>query len=41
VTDSGADARSWAGLGAGLAGLVLGGVALVRSGSRRKAGTGK
>ncbi len=37
VTDSGADARSWAGLGAGLAGLVLGGLALLRSGARRKA----
>ncbi len=37
VTDSGADARSWAGLAAGLGGLVLGGVAFVRSGTRRKA----
>lgn len=37
VTDSGADARSWAGLGAGVAGLVLGGLALLRSGARRKA----
>ncbi|TLM81013.1 DUF1775 domain-containing protein [Pseudarthrobacter sp. NamE2] len=37
VTDSGAEARSWAGLAAGLGGLVLGGAALVRSTSRRKA----
>ncbi|GAA1773436.1 hypothetical protein GCM10009712_21770 [Pseudarthrobacter sulfonivorans] len=37
VTDSGADARSWAGLAAGLGGLVLGGVAFARSTSRRKA----
>jgi uncharacterized protein YcnI len=37
VTDSGADARSWAGLAAGLGGLVLGGVAFARSSSRRKA----
>lgn len=37
VTDSGADARSWAGLAAGIGGLVLGGVALLRSGARRKA----
>lgn len=37
VTSSGADARSWAGLAAGLGGLVLGGVAFVRSSSKRKA----
>jgi uncharacterized protein YcnI len=37
VTDSGAEARSWAGLAAGLGGLVLGGVAFARSSSRRKA----
>ncbi|VXC37915.1 conserved exported hypothetical protein [Arthrobacter sp. 9AX] len=37
VTDSGADARSWAGLAAGIGGLVLGGAALFRSGARRKA----
>lgn len=35
VTDSGADARSWAGLAAGVGGLVLGGAAFLRSGSRR------
>ncbi|WP_255771501.1 YcnI family copper-binding membrane protein [Pseudarthrobacter sulfonivorans] len=37
VTSSGADARSWAGLAAGLGGLVLGGVAFARSSSKRKA----
>ncbi|MEO8282395.1 MAG: YcnI family protein [Pseudarthrobacter sp.] len=37
VTSSGADARSWSGLAAGLGGLVLGGVAFARSGSKRKA----
>lgn len=37
VSDSGADARSWAGLAAGIGGLVLGGVALLRNGARRKA----
>jgi hypothetical protein len=36
VTASGTDARSWAGLAAGLGGLVLGGVAFARSGSKRK-----
>jgi uncharacterized protein YcnI len=36
VTDSGADARSWAGLAAGIGGLVLGGVAFFRSGARSK-----
>jgi uncharacterized protein YcnI len=36
VTDSGADARSWAGLVAGIGGLALGGVALVRSGAKRR-----
>ncbi len=36
VTDSGADARSWAGLAAGVGGLALGGVALARSGAKRK-----
>jgi periplasmic copper chaperone A len=35
VTDSGADARSWAGMAAGLGGLVLGGLAFFRSGARR------
>lgn len=34
--DSGADARSWAGLAAGLGGLALGGVAFARSGSKRR-----
>jgi uncharacterized protein YcnI len=38
VTDSGADARSWAGLAAGLGGLALGGAAWARSGSRRQGG---
>jgi uncharacterized protein YcnI len=37
VTSSGADARSWAGMAAGLAGLVLGGVAFARSSSKRRA----
>ncbi|WP_258804790.1 YcnI family protein [Pseudarthrobacter sp. NS4] len=37
ITDSGAGARSWAGLGAGIGGLALGGAALLRSGVRRKA----
>lgn len=37
VTGSGADARSWAGLAAGLGGLVLGGMAFARSSSKRKA----
>ncbi|BAS07288.1 nuclear export factor GLE1 [Arthrobacter sp. Hiyo4] len=36
VTDSGAVARSWAGLAAGLGGLALGGVAFARSGSKRR-----
>ncbi|RAX46408.1 nuclear export factor GLE1 [Arthrobacter sp. AQ5-06] len=36
VTDSSADARSWAGLAAGLGGLALGGVAFARSGSKRR-----
>jgi len=36
VTDSGAAARSWAGLAAGVGGLALGGVALARSGANRK-----
>jgi uncharacterized protein YcnI len=36
VTDSGAEARSWAGLVAGIGGLALGGAALLRSGVRRK-----
>jgi periplasmic copper chaperone A len=35
VTDSGADARSWAGLAAGVGGLVLGGAAFLRTGARR------
>ncbi len=37
VTDNGAGARSWAGLAAGVAGLVLGGAAFLRSGARRNA----
>lgn len=37
ATDSGADARSWAGLAAGIGGLALGGAAFLRSGSRRSA----
>jgi uncharacterized protein YcnI len=37
ATDSGADARSWAGLAAGVGGLVLGGAAFLRSGVRRNA----
>ncbi|PTT61438.1 YcnI family copper-binding membrane protein [Arthrobacter sp. HMWF013] len=41
VTGSGADARSWAGLAAGLGGLALGGAAWARSGSRRPGGTAK
>jgi uncharacterized protein YcnI len=41
VTDTGADARSWAGLAAGLGGLALGGAAWVRSGSRRPEATAK
>ncbi|MGK3956273.1 YcnI family protein [Arthrobacter sp. R4] len=36
VTDSGAEARSWAGLAAGVGGLALGGIALARSGAKRK-----
>lgn len=35
VADSGADARSWAGLAAGVGGLLLGGTALVRSAAGR------
>ena len=35
VTDGGADARSWAGLAAGVGGLLLGGMALARSAGRR------
>ena len=38
VTDSGADARSWAGLAAGLGGLVLGAAALLRSASLLRSG---
>ncbi|AUZ33555.1 nuclear export factor GLE1 [Arthrobacter sp. PGP41] len=34
--DGGADARSWAGLAAGVGGLVLGGTALARSAARSK-----
>jgi uncharacterized protein YcnI len=37
VTSSGADARSWAGLAAGLGGLVLGGVDCARSSSKLRA----
>jgi uncharacterized protein YcnI len=40
VTDSGAGARSWAGLAAGIGGLALGGAALLRSGARNKATAG-
>jgi uncharacterized protein YcnI len=36
VADSGADARSWAGLAAGIGGLVLGGAAYFRRGARRE-----
>jgi uncharacterized protein YcnI len=36
VADNGAGARSWAGLAAGMGGLALGGVALARSGAKRK-----
>lgn len=36
VTDGGAEARSWAGLAAGVGGLALGGIALARSGAKRK-----
>lgn len=39
MADGGADARSWAGLGAGLAGLALGGAAFIR-GAARRSGTG-
>jgi uncharacterized protein YcnI len=37
VADSGADARSWAGLVAGVGGLALGGAAFARSSAKRKA----
>lgn len=40
VTDDGAGARSWAGLAAGVTGLVLGGAALLRSGTRHKPADG-
>jgi uncharacterized protein YcnI len=36
VTNGGAEARSWAGLAAGVGGLVLGGLALARSGAQRR-----
>jgi uncharacterized protein YcnI len=36
VSESGAEARSWAGLAAGLGGLALGGLALARTGSKRR-----
>ncbi|MCU1566180.1 MAG: nuclear export factor [Pseudarthrobacter sp.] len=39
-TDSGTDARSWAGLAAGIGGLVLGGAAFFRS-ARRNPATGQ
>lgn len=39
VTDSGADARSWAGLAAGVGGLVLGGAAFLRGSARRNTST--
>lgn len=39
VTDGGAEARSWAGLAAGVGGLALGGVALARSGAQRRQAT--
>lgn len=41
VTDSGAGARSWAGLAAGVGGLVLGGMALARSSRSRNAGAAR
>jgi uncharacterized protein YcnI len=41
IADSGAEARSWAGLAAGIGGLALGGAALLRSGGRRKAADGR
>lgn len=41
VTDSGAGARSWAGLAAGAGGLVLGGIALARSGKGRSTGAAR
>lgn len=40
AADSGAGARSWAGLAAGVGGLVLGSTALLRSRTRRKATDG-
>ena len=40
TTDGGTDARSWAGLAAGIGGLVLGAAALLRSGARRKSADG-
>lgn len=39
TTDDGAGARSWAGLVAGLGGLMLGGLALVRSRTKSRQGT--
>ena len=36
VADNGAGARSWAGLAAGMGGLALGGLALARSGAKRR-----
>jgi uncharacterized protein YcnI len=41
VSDNGADARSWAGLVAGIGGLALGAVAFVRSGAKRKQTAGQ
>ena len=41
VTDSGAGARSWAGLAAGVGGLVLGGMALARSSRSCNAGAAR
>jgi periplasmic copper chaperone A len=41
VADSGADARSWTGLAAGVGGLVLGGAALFRSRGGRRAPANK
>ncbi len=41
ATDTGADARSWAGLVAGVAGLVMGGLAFARGGLKQKQDSAK